>query len=471
MQVPSPGYSGTQGELDAESFDFDLFEYWMDLNYGDDEYWDEEGARVTTKGVKRKRDGILKNPQQQATKRRKIAAENIGLDPVSFKPLAERMGSARHGPTSLPESRPFALLPDWRQRYAEDSGKLVEKNMPVEMKKAAEGEDLVTPPRKRTAQLVAAEEEDEEISGDQDGDADDALEQSASLDPDMLKAILKQRLGDAGLGGMDEEAFMQTIAKMMSGEEGAEDALADSLLSKAADGNDEVLSGWLSQQGVVLGDGVDDDDDGEETRANAQVRYTGDESTPRNERVSPKDSALGSSQNTALEQGVASFTPSPSKKRAAPKEGAESEKKRRADLVHPPVNGAVLDEHVTGVQREYLRETNSVVMEDKRAEVTHREKENGGLNGSNRQLPIGNSAGSGSTQDPPYLQEAKDEVKVSSLPARRTRKRKADGDVDRDETGNAEQRPKQAKKSNTVTEGSATPIGKRTRSARAKSGK
>ncbi len=39
-QIPSPGYSGAHDELALDALDYDVYEYFGDLEYGSDSYWD-----------------------------------------------------------------------------------------------------------------------------------------------------------------------------------------------------------------------------------------------------------------------------------------------------------------------------------------------------------------------------------------------------------------------------------------------
>ena len=164
--------------------------------------------------------------------------------------------------------RTFALLPDWRRRCAKADQAVLVKAMPKEMKQAAEGKDGDTPEGERhfDAEAMHGEEGDWEDEDEDEAEAEaetetgDMQAELANLDPEMLKSILRQKLGDAGLENMDEGAFMQTISKMLAGDEGADDAagdLANSLLGQASQGENSALSGWLSQQGeYIFGDHV-----------------------------------------------------------------------------------------------------------------------------------------------------------------------------------------------------------------------
>jgi hypothetical protein len=108
-----------------------------------------------------------------------------------------------------------------------------------------------------------------EIDDDYDRETDSGLQ----IDPDMLKSILREKLGQAGLGGLDESAFMETISKLMSGDENAADGLASSLLGNMSrDAGGGALSGWLTGQGVSLEDDDEQaDDDASSATATTQT--------------------------------------------------------------------------------------------------------------------------------------------------------------------------------------------------------
>jgi hypothetical protein len=95
---------------------------------------------------------------------------------------------------------------------------------------------------------------------DEEEDEEDEIGRGLQIDPEMLKAILKDKLGQAGLDGLDESAFMETISKLMSGDDTAADGLADSLLGNLSnESGGGALSSWLTGQGVSLDDGEEGD--------------------------------------------------------------------------------------------------------------------------------------------------------------------------------------------------------------------
>lgn len=264
--IPDPGYGGVNDELAMETFDFDVFDYWMDTEYGSDSYWDSNMDHLAgMREEKRKR--VLE--QSRAVGKRRVEVENQ-LPNVVFRPLGERMRRVLYkeeteGDDGKRES--FALLPDWRERFKGREEPEVVRKMPEEMRRAAMAGDEQSPPRKKgkkkavAVRGVEAEEDWEDEDVDMDGADDEEGEGGIDLDPEMLKTVLKQRLGEAGLDGLDEATFMQSIAKMLSGDGvGTDDAageLAQSLLGRASD--DQAVSGWLSEQGVSLG--AQDEDD------------------------------------------------------------------------------------------------------------------------------------------------------------------------------------------------------------------
>ena len=67
-QIPDPGYAGTQMDIEMESYEYDYYSYWDDIEYADDAYWDhgsgggqkEPPQDGGTAGQKRKRNGPMK---------------------------------------------------------------------------------------------------------------------------------------------------------------------------------------------------------------------------------------------------------------------------------------------------------------------------------------------------------------------------------------------------------------------------
>lgn len=298
-QVPEPGYSGTNNEIDMEGYEFDLYEYWDDLAYGDDSYWEyglhnAKSNASEDAGQKRKR-GPAKGSGSPA---KRLKANQDGgqkvpgeLEPVVFRSQSSRYRMYKQDAPLLKGKASFSFLGDWRQRFADEEMPIPVVKMPVDMRKAAEGEDE-TPPKARQLGQDAYTEVDGEEEGWEDEMEDDDEEVGMAIDPDMLKSILREKLGYAGLEGMDEAAFMQTIQKMLSGEGDEDEAagdLANALLGKLTSGpGDEALSGWLSQQGVAL------EDDDASSVATGEVADGADRagSSRRALQTSPPDSAV-----------------------------------------------------------------------------------------------------------------------------------------------------------------------------------
>lgn len=456
-----------------------MFEYWDDLHYGEDEYWDSGGRGVPTAeaGQKRKRDKT--KPKHHAQKRRKLNLRDTGGDNVRFVNVAARI--ARREPPMLEQPTSFALLPDWKQRFASDTGVIVTQSMPEAMKKAAEGKDEDSPLKSRHSNTVGAEEDDDgwEDEGEEDEDMETQL---ASLDPEAIKAILKQRLGDAGLEGMDENAFMQTITKMLSGEGGADEAaddLASSVLGQATQGNDTALSGWLSQQGVSLDAAEEDEEDEIASVATPDLPQTSTVRHLQSVEISPPDSAIEVSRSTSgatSEMAIHPPSPSPSaKKRAAPLEHQEGARKRKKVTFDVPASSQCMQadneegEEITVAARSEVPDPPT--SEDPMMSGTTLDNEDTRIaktRGANTKTVMSNKHKSNGRKADA---EQEDTADISeAAPVRQTRKRKAQDDDD--EIAVAAPTPKeQAKKASASAAPNAGPPAKRTRSARAKVGK
>jgi len=286
-QIPDPGYSGTNYELEREtmSWDWDDYPFWDELEYVDDAYWELEGPPqgqqqqgAGTVGQKRKRAaGAM---VKAGEKRRKVSAlKNVAgrgemgvVDPVVYKTHGERVVFP---PPALVAGRGkvYALLPDWKTRFADADGLVETAGMPADMRKAAEAKEEDTP-SKQPPQMVLLDEEEEEDEGEDQGMTEEGgdVDGPAAPDPELLKAILKQRLGEAGLDGVDEEAFMSSIGKLLAGEASDDSSisnLAELLLGKAAE--DSAVTGFLSRQGISLGptEAEDEEEEGEEEEDSA----------------------------------------------------------------------------------------------------------------------------------------------------------------------------------------------------------
>ena len=274
-----------------ESFEFDFYDYWDELQYGEDEYWDQggTGALASEAGQKRKRGMV--NTGKNDFKRRKLSLKDTDGGNVRFVDSAVRIQNFMKQAPMLGRRGSFALLPDWRKRFENDAGVMFNKEMPDAMKNAAEGKNEVAPQQHghldASAENEEWEDEDEEVGMQAD---------LATLDPETLKAVLKQNLGNAGLEGLDEAALMSIISKMLAGDEGADSAagdMANTLLEQATQSNDTALSGWLSQQGVSL-DAAEEEEGETSSVATGELPTSVAENVAKKLQVSPPDSAIGS---------------------------------------------------------------------------------------------------------------------------------------------------------------------------------
>lgn len=253
-----------------ESYEYELYEFWDDLEYAEDEYWDygighpPRDQHSDQTGSKRKRRTATPthpNKRRTTSGAKPGMQDNLGSShyPVYFMSVQERLRIAGTRPPILQASKPVTFFADWRERYPADQDVSV-KEMPRDMKHAAEAQE---DDALREEHGVRADKTSDQGDEDEDEDEIDAHDDVlTSLDPDTLKRVLRQRMAEAGLEGVDEGELMATISKMLGGGDGSDEAsgqLANSLLEQAAEGGETGFTGWLSQQGVAL------ENDGEDT--------------------------------------------------------------------------------------------------------------------------------------------------------------------------------------------------------------
>lgn len=284
---------------------YDPYEFWIDTEYGEEEYWDtpehtkkaddNEVQNAQALGQKRKR--AAPKTQSSIKKRKMSSARDADssygqLDPVRFMASKEILSWPSRSPTKHIASHAAALFPDWRKRFANHDGTFRPANMPEAMQRAAQASEQESEEGAGDQELE--EEDDERNQHEDDGaeaDDDDDAEDGLALDRDTLQTILQQRLGEAGLGGVDQAAFMQAIQKMMAGEDGTNDAadgLVNDLLGKATEGS--AVSGWLSGQGVQLD--TAEDDEASSVAATDLGESREQQSRPAPMHSSPSDSAV-----------------------------------------------------------------------------------------------------------------------------------------------------------------------------------
>lgn len=278
--------------------ELDPYEYWMDIEYNDDVYYDNEGTyyednTMAKVGGKRKRSG---SSSDQPSKRRKGAS---GIDDkvdvwynqenVIWRPLAETFKFKDEGKLEKKPMSSFALLKDWRDR----------------LNKSDEGE------RNSIPELPAAKDADEDEEGSEW--EDEAMEEGVAegdeegeglaIDPEMLKSALAAKFSALGRG-IDHGALIQSLMQMISGGEDVNideivGELTNSVLDQASKGGaDSEVSQWLSQQGVSLPEDEEENEEETEQSVKDEPSKTLAAKSPKQSDNSPRDSAVsvGSSQ-------------------------------------------------------------------------------------------------------------------------------------------------------------------------------
>ena len=395
------------------------------------------------------------------------------VENVRFISQNARKTIARRTP-SVDQKRPvFALLPDWRHRFTSQSEEPIAKEMPAAMKRAAEASQdefrLDKPQSLPLAMSTEDEEWEDGESEEEEGDdigSEDLQGGLASLDNEtLLKIVLRQKLEEAGLSAEDENAYMDMIAKMISGEEGIDDVekkLTNTLLERATEGNDTALSGWLSQQGVSL---ENDDETGSVATTelpNAANASNGVASSD----TSPSDSAIGMQRaidGTSKELAIHGSSPTASSKKrtATPLDSEEDVRNKRkkvtlnvpqlSELTSISQNDSVIqfEEHQSEFSNPSTSDDSSSITQNKATNASA--VETNGTKIANGEPLTERNAKNGVDA----AEQTEEPVPAPTL-AKNTRKRKADVEkaVPKKQAKKAAQAPTEA-------------VGKRTRSTRA----
>ncbi|KAF2660325.1 hypothetical protein K491DRAFT_621281 [Lophiostoma macrostomum CBS 122681] len=235
--LPSPPPTAYADEDDIA--DFDLFDYFNDIEYASDGY--DEGnfqphdSKAATTGQKRKRTGV----SAQGRKKQKLgksanasptATRKPELPPVVWRAQNERGLKPK---MLVDDVKPFAFLKDWRTKLADTpSWALGKSRTATPSSTAAElgnGESMPAP-------LLA---DVESLDGD---------EGAPAIDQDVILAALRNKLGGVGgpLAGMDEQTLLQFAMRMLNGED---------------DGDD--IAGEMADNILGQGEGDDDDEEGD----------------------------------------------------------------------------------------------------------------------------------------------------------------------------------------------------------------
>ena len=260
-----------------EGFEYDVYEYFGELEYGSDSYWDARMKHLGEAGLGDKRKSAEdEDTEARMVKKRRMDArgdvEEV-RDNVLYVPFERRL--APLPPVVGQGEAKFALLPDWKERFPERGSPVAKRRpaeMPAEMRKAAEevvdeedddAEDQDMAGDRGDGDEMETGEDGESEEDEDDEDGEDKEEGAGGLDQDLVMQVLRQKLADSGLGDVDESMFKDVIAKMMSGDGDSEDAVGGlaSLLLGQEGGGGKAFEGFLAGQGVQLGGAEEEDDD------------------------------------------------------------------------------------------------------------------------------------------------------------------------------------------------------------------
>lgn len=327
-----------------------MYEYFGELEYGSDSYWDARMKHLHDAKVGEKRKSEDQEDEARLVKKRRKDGSLDVRDNVLYVPFDKRIPPL---PPKVRDDGTFALLPDWKERFPEKPGSGSptgkEKEMPADMRRAAEAED--------------GEDEDEALDGEEEHmnmDDEEELEDEESaegLDEGLVMQILRQKLADSGLGDVDESVFKDAISKMLSGEGGGEDALGGltSLLLGQGGGGGEAIQGFLAGQGVQMdGEEEEDYDDNEDSAqaansarkpaSKALPNKRNPQKTSRGTTASPNSTSPASGAKTKSSQGPTTTatdptTPNPTSPVVVPSPppvSMKTSRKRRAPSLDEP---------------------------------------------------------------------------------------------------------------------------------------
>lgn len=247
--------------LDDAWGDYDMYEYFEDLEYGNDDYLDREQSldEEAHTGDKRKRG----QPAKKTDKRRRH--QDFDYNPVLWLPVDDAYRLHLQKPVDPKTLSKYALLPDWRERLKDAHGLTTTTSTKPARHAGPESVMEVDGAEHVEAGWEDKEDEEDEEEGEGENMEDDE-DMGEGLDPELLKSILAAK----GIATADQDVFMQSLMQMMSGGgEASGDMLEDltsKLLGRVADGGDDSTTEWLSSQGVSLEnedhvDGNDEDPD------------------------------------------------------------------------------------------------------------------------------------------------------------------------------------------------------------------
>jgi len=315
--------------------DFDSYDYWMDIEYNTDEYYDtllQKPDQNSHQPAGKKRKALDVNVVM-AAKRRKVSAvqsKQVGMDDGihEIAPVIWLSFEETHSlcdvlqPHKSKTLAPYALFSDWRERFKDSAGfftapqamrhhtvrkasKIGDETTDQEIKADEDdGNNDITDDEEE--QEEDDEKDEESFEEDEQEESSDA-EEGLGLDPQQLMAVLQQRLSGASMDAAQQAKFMDTIMSTLAGGggEGLDDVLeelTDSILNQATEGgSDSGAAKWLSQQGVSLGD--EEDQQNDETQQAREEDISALETGPTSSMVDLQD-AVSHGDITQADQAV-----------------------------------------------------------------------------------------------------------------------------------------------------------------------
>lgn len=254
--VPSPP---AYDKIDDDYEGYDYYDYWMDLEYGTDEYYDVVVGAKNDPRAKPSQKRKLQDASASARPGKKLRTESKALPvvappsdtiwqgvPVIYKPVGEIHDLQSMHCKRCDKSIPCALLPDWRQRYPQTQHRGSRSD-----KTENDGQ------QEQIEQDEPEEDWEDECQGEED--------RTAQLDPGVLMSILQSKLAEGGVGGGGEE-LQAMLAKMLSEGGGTMEDILESLTASVLEQVDEGgaesgMGKWLSQQGVKIQEQEEDEED------------------------------------------------------------------------------------------------------------------------------------------------------------------------------------------------------------------
>lgn len=266
---------------DDELEEYDNYNFWSEIEYGNNEIFDQESAHINPTDKKKK----SKAAEIKDTIK-KIRLRGIQDYPtVLWKSSQEAFSLSQPCPIHDKPQQPTALLPNWRQLLKDRPAVFTTSYMAIHTTKDkqedAEWEDM-------SEDNHDDEEGDEDDDEDDDDEADEEATALQDIDPEMLKSALAARLSASGMAGKDQSAMMEAMLQMLAGGDGAaNDDLLESLTSNmlnqvTKEGGDSSMGQWLAGQGVSLEEDAETGDEEQESNSSMTAGASKDSS--------PKDS-------------------------------------------------------------------------------------------------------------------------------------------------------------------------------------